>query len=180
MAAAGPTPTPTCVKRLTKDYQKYHALVASDAEFDATKATAPFYVAHEEDNLLHCWVVLRGPKGTAFEGGLFLGRIEFPHNFPVAPPKLFMVTPNGRVHLNQRFCTTFSDFHPEEWSPSWSVVTLCKGLVSFLFDESNEYKGMYGAINATAEERRALAAKSHAFNAGNAVYQKLFVGVVRV
>lgn len=175
----GGGPSAFCLKRLTNDYRKYGKLLAEDPDFAAT-ARAPFYAVPDPADLCTCWVVLRGTAGTDWEGGLFLGRIRFPAAFPAAPPTLIMVTPNGRVHLEQRFCTTFSDFHPDTWSPTWNVITLCKGLVSFLFDGTNELDGTYGKVHATPAERRQLAAASHAFNARHPVYQALFAGHVVV
>ena len=43
-----------------------------------------------------------------------------------------MITPNGRFSQRTKICTSFSDFHPELWDPSWKVETIILGLISFM------------------------------------------------
>ncbi|OEH77981.1 ubiquitin-conjugating enzyme [Cyclospora cayetanensis] len=96
----------------------------------------------------------------------------FPANYPFAPPSISMVTPNGRFEVNTRLCTSFSDFHPELWNPSWKVETLLTGFVSFMLDERSS--GSVGCINTSAEHRMRLARESAAACIANSTFRRLF------
>lgn len=48
-----------------------------------------------ESNIFEWIFAIRGPRGSAFEGGVYIGRIILPHNYPMAPPSFIFVTPNG-------------------------------------------------------------------------------------
>lgn len=56
----------------------------------------------------------------------------FPPDYPFKPPRISMVTPNGRFATNKRLCLSISDFHPDTWNPAWSVATILTGLLSFM------------------------------------------------
>ena len=76
-----------------------------------------------------------GLKDSPFEGGFYLGRIMFPKEYPMKPPGIEMMTPNGRFQTNKRICMSMSDFHPESWNPLWNVHTIMVGLISFMNDD---------------------------------------------
>lgn len=71
--------------------------------------------------------VVIGPENTQYEGGMYLGKLIFPRDFPYKPPSIYMVTPNGRFKTNTRLCLSMSDFHPDTWNPAWSVSTILTG-----------------------------------------------------
>jgi ubiquitin-conjugating enzyme E2 J2 len=70
------------------------------------------------------------------------------------------MTPNGRFQPNQRICTSFSDYHPELWDPSWNVETIVLGLISFWLSPENTA----GAIKTSDEEKVRLARESLKYN----------------
>ena len=86
-----------------------------------------------------------------------------PRDYPFKPPRILMLTPSGRFEVNKPICTSFSDYHPESWDPSWSVQTIVLGLISFMLSEEMTA----GGINQTQVERVKLAAKSLEFNFRN-------------
>ena len=55
---------------------------------------------------------------------------------------------------------SFSDFHPELWSPNWGVSTIIIGLISFM----NTEEMTTGGLRATTYYRRQCAQSSIAFN----------------
>jgi ubiquitin-conjugating enzyme E2 J2 len=129
-------------------------------------------VAPRESNLLDVFFVLRGDADSVYAGGTYWGKLCFPDGYPMAPPAIFMMTPSGRFEVNTRLCLSMSDFHPETWNPMWNVGTIIMGIQSFMVTEERTTGGITNA-KATAEQRRALAAGSAAFNAR----MKLFVGL---
>jgi erythromycin esterase-like protein/ubiquitin-protein ligase len=124
-----------------------------------------------EANLLEWHFVLRFAAG-AFAGGEYHGRLDFPAEYPMAPPAFRVLTPSGRFEPGARLCLSMSDYHPESWNPAWTVETMLVGLQSFMNEESDAI----GSTRASAEERRRLAAASRDFNAENPIFRELFGG----
>lgn len=63
---------------------------------------------------------IRGPSDTVYENGVYHGRIILPPEYPMKPPSLILLTPNGRFETNKKICLSISGYHPETWLPSWS------------------------------------------------------------
>ena len=89
------------------------------------------------------------------QGGVYHGKLKFPPEYPLKPPSIIMITPNGRFKTMRRICLSMSDYHPETWSPLWSVETILTGLVSFF--NSNENSTAAGCMLTTQEEKIRLA-----------------------
>ena len=106
----------------------------------------------------------------SYAGGHYWGTLDFPDTYPLRPPAVKIMTPSGRFAPGERLCFSFSDYHPETWSPVWNHGTIITGLISFFLDEAPTA----GSISATADARKAFAAKSLAFNVGVPRFAKLF------
>ena len=104
-----------------------------------------------------------GLKDCPYEGGFYHGKLSFPRDYPFKPPGIQMWTPNGRFEPNKKICTSFSDYHPELWNPSWSVTTIIVGLISFMCGD--EFTA--GAIRTTEAEKRSFAITSLDYNFKN-------------
>lgn len=48
-----------------------------------------------EDELFEWHFTITGPPGTSFEGGRYHGRIIMPPEYPMKPPDIYILTPNG-------------------------------------------------------------------------------------
>jgi ubiquitin-protein ligase len=83
--------------------------------------------------------VIRGPENTPYFGGFYHGKLVFPSEYPYKPPRIYMITPNGRFKTNSRLCLSISDFHPDTWKPAWSVSTILTGLLSFMVRMANAH-----------------------------------------
>ncbi|KAF8784657.1 ubiquitin-conjugating enzyme E2 J1-like [Argiope bruennichi] len=110
-----------------------------------------------EDNLFEWHFTLRGPPNTEFEGGIYHGRITLPNDYPMKPPSIILLTPNGRFEINKKICLSISGHHPESWQPSWSIRTALLAIIGFLPTHGN---GAIGSLDYTPEERKRLALKS--------------------
>ena len=80
----------------------------------------------DESNILKWFYVIRGPAETPYEGGLYIGKLIFPSEYPMKAPSIHMLTPSGRFQINTKICMSMSDFHPE-------VCTLFRIIVLLLF-----------------------------------------------
>ncbi|KAJ8575003.1 hypothetical protein ON010_g4214 [Phytophthora cinnamomi] len=109
-----------------------------------------------ESNILEWHYVITGTKGSPYEGGFYHGKLKFPPEYPMKPPSVMMITPNGRFKTNQRLCLSMSDFHPETWNPMWSVSSILTGLYSFML----ENQATLGSISTTDAQKRKYAAAS--------------------
>lgn len=110
-----------------------------------------------EDNLFEWHFTVQGPPSTDFEGGIYHGRILLPPEYPMKPPHIILLTPNGRFEINKKICLNISGHHPETWQPSWSIRTALLALISFMPTPGN---GTIGSLDYSTEERQKLAKKS--------------------
>ncbi|XP_046405588.1 ubiquitin-conjugating enzyme E2 J1-like [Ischnura elegans] len=119
-----------------------------------------YFVQPLEDNLFEWHFTINGPPSTEFEGGIYHGRIVLPTEYPMKPPNIIILTPNGRFETNKSICLSISGHHPETWQPSWSIRTALLALIAFM---PSPGKGMIGALDYTVEERKTLARKSRSW-----------------
>ncbi len=118
---------------------------------------SPDYTAQPlEDNLFEWHFTVRGPPDTAFQDGIYHGRIILPSDYPFKPPDIMLLTPNGRFETNKKICLSVSSHHPESWMPAWGIRTVLLALIGFM---PTEAKGI-GAIDYSDEARRELAKRS--------------------
>jgi ubiquitin-protein ligase len=116
------------------------------------------YVAKPlDDNLFEWHFTIRGPPDSPFEGGIYHGRITLPHDYPMKPPSLMLLTPTGRFETNTKICLSISAYHPETWLPSWSIGTALTALIAFM---TTPGKGALGSLDCNDEQRRKFAKQS--------------------
>uniref|UniRef100_A0A6M2DKY9 Putative non-canonical ubiquitin conjugating enzyme 1 n=1 Tax=Xenopsylla cheopis TaxID=163159 RepID=A0A6M2DKY9_XENCH len=119
--------------------------------------TEEYYAFPLEENLFEWHFTIRGQPGTEFDGGLYHGRILLPSAYPMQPPYIIFLTPNGRFEINKKICLSISGHHPETWQPSWSIRTALLALIAFM---PTSGKGTIGSLDYTEDERKLLAEKS--------------------
>ncbi|KAL3111164.1 hypothetical protein niasHT_018038 [Heterodera trifolii] len=110
-----------------------------------------------EDNLFEWHFSVCGPPDSPYAGVVYHGRIVLPADYPMKPPNLILMTPNGRFETNKKICLSISGYHPETWLPSWSIRTALLAFVGFMPTHS---AGALGGLECSREERRRLAIKS--------------------
>eukprot|EP00049_Salpingoeca_infusionum_P021562 m.3702 g.3702 ORF g.3702 m.3702 type:complete len:766 (+) comp4289_c0_seq1:700-2997(+) len=72
-------------------------------------------------DVLSFWLfTLRGPAGTPYAAGTFVGYIELPSRFPRNPPIVRMITPMYHCNINSdgKVCHSVLD---RNWDPSYSI-----------------------------------------------------------
>ncbi|ELT87808.1 hypothetical protein CAPTEDRAFT_164588 [Capitella teleta] len=133
------------VKRLMKEAQELR------------EPTEQFHAHPLEDNLFEWHFSIRGPEDSEFEGGIYHGRILLPPDYPMKPPSIILLTPNGRFDVFKKICLSISGHHPESWQPSWSIRTALLAIIGFMPTHGN---GAIGSLDYTTDERKRLAKKS--------------------
>ena len=97
------------------------------------------------------------------------------------PPTLIFVTPQGKFKPGEKICLylsifkiiyyrSFTSFHPESWSTSWTIETMLVALISFM--HTNEVTA--GSVTTTDAEKRRLAAASIQQNLRDPQFERLF------
>jgi len=124
---------------------------------EMSNATSDYFAAPLEDNLFEWHFTVRGPEDTEFQGGIYHGRIIVPAEYPMKPPDIIVLTPNGRFEVGKKICLSISGFHPETWQPSWSIRTALLAIIGFM---PTPGQGTIGSLDYTPEERRVLARRS--------------------
>ncbi|XP_039980749.1 ubiquitin-conjugating enzyme E2 J1 isoform X2 [Xiphias gladius] len=122
--------------------------------------TEHYHAQPLEDNLFEWHFSVRGPPDSDFDGGVYHGRIVLPPEYPMKPPSIILLTPNGRFEVGKKICLSISGHHPETWQPSWSIRTALIAIIGFM---PTKGEGAIGSLDYTPEERRALAKKSQEF-----------------
>ncbi|XP_054270922.1 ubiquitin-conjugating enzyme E2 Z-like [Macrosteles quadrilineatus] len=96
-------------------------------------------VADEQDiTLVHCLLV--GPDKTPYEGGFFYFIVRFPPNYPIAPPKVKLMTTGGsKVRFNPnlyrdgKVCLSIlGTWEGPGWSPAQSLTSVLISIQSLL------------------------------------------------
>jgi ubiquitin-conjugating enzyme E2 J2 len=110
------------------------------------KEPVPYAIASpRESNILEWRFIIKGTEGTDYDGGFYHGKLTFPPQYPMSPPSVMFMTPSGRFETNKRVCLSISDFHPETWSPLWTVGTILTGIVSFMNSDEMTTGGLAGS-----------------------------------
>ncbi|GJQ79060.1 hypothetical protein Trydic_g216 [Trypoxylus dichotomus] len=125
---------------------------------ELAEATEEYHACPLEDNLFEWHFTVRGPPGTEFDGGLYHGRILLPTQYPMQPPNIILLTPNGRFEVNKKICLSISGYHPESWQPSWSIRTALLALIAFM---PTPAAGTVGSLDYTPEERKLAEDRGH-------------------
>jgi len=124
---------------------------------ELAEPTYDYFAQPLSDNLFEWHFTVRGPADTEFDGGIYHGRIVLPPDYPMKPPNIIFLTPNGRFEVGKKICLSISGYHPETWQPSWSIRTALLAIIGFMPTPS---KGTIGSLDYSAEERKKLAKKS--------------------
>jgi ubiquitin-conjugating enzyme E2 J1 len=130
---------------------------SSDSANDSAPEPEHIRLSPCRNNLLEWHFTIAGPPDTAFEGGLYHGRVLLPLDYPASAPRIQMMTPSGRFEVSpptrqeghrrarlgvtssgrarwlipqvgRDICLSASAFHQETWQPAWTVRTLVQAL----------------------------------------------------
>ncbi|KAM0710874.1 hypothetical protein Q7P35_001612 [Cladosporium inversicolor] len=85
-----------------------------------------------DDDIFHLTAVLRGPDGTAYEGGIFTLHLTLPQTYPNNPPQITFKTPC--CHPNVSFTTgeICLDLLKTSWTPAYGIVSSLEAVQQLL------------------------------------------------
>lgn len=116
-------------------------------------------------NLLRWHFSVQGPSSSVYSKGVYHGRILLPKDYPLSPPRVQMFTPSGRFIPGEDICLSASAFHPETWTPRWTILSLVDALRMHMLTTAKEIGGM----EATFEKREKLALDSRRWKGASCV-----------
>ena len=120
-------------------------------------------VLDDNNNKLFYFVIR--PQHPPYKGGMYMGKIVLPDDYPDNPVSFYMLTPSGRFFINQKICLTNSDYHKEQKTAAWTIRTMVEGLLSILVDDDATHGISH--IRDSNENRLRMAMESHKFNIEN-------------
>ncbi|SCV69579.1 BQ2448_2599 [Microbotryum intermedium] len=84
-----------------------------------------------DDNLRYFDVLISGPEGSPFEGGVFKLELFLPEEYPMAPPKVRFLTKLYHPNIDKlgRICL---DILKDKWSPALQIRTVLLSVQALL------------------------------------------------
>jgi len=107
-------------------------------------------------NLLQWHFSVMGPPNSVYAHGIYHGRVLLPRDYPGSPPRIQILTPSGRFIPGADICLSASSYHPESWTPRWTILSLVDALRLHMLTTANEI----GGVQASDTRRRTLALES--------------------
>ncbi|KAM0714067.1 hypothetical protein Q7P37_011031 [Cladosporium fusiforme] len=110
-------------KRLIKELDAYHK--------DPSPAV-PSLEPTDENDLFHLTARLRGPDGTAYEGGTFTLSLTIPPTYPNTPPTITFRTPCCHPNVSFTSGEICLDLLKTSWTPAYGLVSSLEAVQQLL------------------------------------------------
>ncbi|KAK4631494.1 Ubiquitin-conjugating enzyme E2 16 [Fulvia fulva] len=85
-----------------------------------------------DEDLFHLVATLKGPEGTAYEGGLWHLTISIPPTYPNTAPEIRFQTPICHPNVNFKTGEICLDLLKTSWTPAYGVVTSLEAVSQLL------------------------------------------------
>jgi peroxin-4 len=98
---------------------------------------SPLYITSltpNESNLYEWFAVIHGPRDTPYHGGVFRVRFRIPQTYPMAPPEASFMTTIFHPNVHFKTGEICLDILKNEWSPAWTILSVCQAIVALLSD----------------------------------------------
>jgi len=100
------------------------------------------YYIHDESNIMVGYALIIPKNETAYQYGNYLFSIEFPPNYPYAPPKVLFMTNNGttrfhpNLYRNGKVCLSLlNTWKGDQWTSCNTLTSVLMNMLT-LFDEN--------------------------------------------
>ncbi|XP_016648815.1 PREDICTED: ubiquitin-conjugating enzyme E2 32-like [Prunus mume] len=115
---------------------------------------SPYFACRILERNLREWLFgIRGPSGTEYVGGIYIGKILFPKEYPLKPPSFVFLTTNGRFKTHNKIRIKRLD----EWQPSWLMRDALDALIEEMPTDPDG-----GSVEYSKKQRREWARSSRA------------------
>lgn len=104
-----------------------------------------------------------------FENGVYHGRILLPKDYPATPPRVSLWTPSGRFVPYADICLSASSYHPESWTPRWTVLTLVQALRLHMLTNPQEIGGIVSTRDEILEYAKKSLSWKQSWKAGRSI-----------
>ena len=92
----------------------------------------------DPSNIYKWKIQLPGPKGSAYEDGLFNLSVEFPDNYPFKHPEVKFITPMYHPNIKKETGEICMDVFANNWSPTQKVSDIIEKIASLLVSPSTD------------------------------------------
>ena len=92
----------------------------------------------DPSNIYKWKIQLPGPKGSAYEDGLFNLSVDFPDNYPFKHPEVKFITPMYHPNIKKDTGEICMDVFANNWSPTQKVSDVIEKLASLLVSPSTD------------------------------------------
>lgn len=97
------------------------------------------YYSHDEEDMLKGYALIVGPEDTPYFGGYYLFVLNYPPNYPHAPPVVTYCTNNGSIRFNPNLYVTgkvcisiLNTWRGEQWTACQTISTILLSLSTLL------------------------------------------------
>jgi ubiquitin-protein ligase len=145
-------------------------------------STSTSSISNNKNEEEHHHIICLGPLATnlrhwhfSFRGcgiydvGIYHGRILLPKDYPATPPRVQLWTPSGRFIPYADICLSASAYHPESWTPRWTVLSLVQALRLHMLTNAQEIGGMASTVEETKEYAKESLAWKISWRAGKSI-----------
>lgn len=85
------------------------------------------------DGNLYQWSgTLRGPEGTAYDGGEFRVEVVVPSSYPLTAPNFRFATQIFHPNVHPKTGEICVDILKNAWSPAWTLQSTCRAILVLL------------------------------------------------
>ena len=85
-----------------------------------------------EEDLFNWIVVMQGPEGTPYEGGIFKLHFKFPENYPFKAPDVKFVTSVYHPNIKLDTGEICQDVFASSWAPTQRVTDILEKILTML------------------------------------------------
>ncbi|OMJ92048.1 hypothetical protein SteCoe_5250 [Stentor coeruleus] len=94
-------------------------------------------VTVDTDNLRLLYVKIKGPKGSPYEGGIYLLHIFIPVEYPMMPPKIQMITKIYHPCVDQVGRVCIRELY-NNWSPALQIRHIIVSIQLLMSDQCSD------------------------------------------
>ncbi|KAK9812624.1 hypothetical protein WJX72_000788 [[Myrmecia] bisecta] len=105
-------------------------------EMSRAKADNGITLEPDETNIFVWKALIKGPRDTPFEGGVFELVMNVPEQYPLVPPAVRYKTKIFHPNVHFKTGEICLDILKAAWSPAWTLQSVCQAIVALMSDSA--------------------------------------------